>query len=90
MRLDSEPVQATPGRMARAYAELFTPARVRSDHLPERGGQPKAVDVVIEAEHTCMTLRGVRAVGTTSVTSTLLGTLHADARSRQDLVGIGP
>ncbi|MBV9846436.1 MAG: GTP cyclohydrolase I [Kutzneria sp.] len=45
--------------------------------------QPKRVGVVIEAEHTCMTLRGVQAVGSKTVTSTLLGSLREDARSRQ-------
>jgi GTP cyclohydrolase I len=55
--------------------------------------QPIGVGVVIEAEHTCMTLRGVQAAGTTTVTSTLLGTLREDARSRQEflsLTGIMP
>lgn len=54
--------------------------------------QPRAVGVVIRAEHTCMTLRGVHATGSTTVTSTLLGTLRSDARSRQEffsLTGIG-
>ena len=45
---------------------------------------PKGVGVVIEAEHTCMTLRGVRATGSSTVTSTLLGWLREDVRSRQE------
>ena len=162
--LDSESLRGTPGRMARAYAELFTPrpfnlttfpndegydelvlARaipVRSvcEHhlLPFTGiahvgylpGQrilglsklarivehfahapqvqerltkqvadwlyahlrPRGVGVVIEAEHTCMTLRGVQAAGSRTVTSTMLGTLREDPRSRQEffaLTGVG-
>src|SRR5256885_4849581 len=35
--------------------------------------QPRRVGVGVEAEHLCMTLRGVQAVGATTVTSTLLG-----------------
>src|SRR5689334_290043 len=46
--------------------------------------RPRGVGVVIEAEHTCMTLRGVQAVGSTTMTSTLLGTLRADGRSRAE------
>ncbi|WP_030906556.1 GTP cyclohydrolase I FolE [Streptomyces sp. NRRL F-5126] len=52
---------------------------------------PQGVGVVVEAEHTCMTLRGVQATGSKTVTSTLLGTLRGDASSRQeflDLTGI--
>jgi GTP cyclohydrolase IA len=45
---------------------------------------PNGVGVVIEAEHTCMTLRGVQAAGASTVTSTLLGTLREDPRSRQE------
>jgi GTP cyclohydrolase IA len=49
---------------------------------------PKGVGVVIEAEHTCMTLRGVMATGSNTVTSTLHGTLRADARSRQEFFAL--
>jgi GTP cyclohydrolase I len=165
IRLDTESLRGTPGRMARAYAELFTarpfdlttfpndegydelvlarsiPVRSVCEHhlLPFVGVahvgylpgerilglsklarivehfahrpqvqerltkqiadwlcehlRPKGVGVVIEAEHTCMTLRGVRAVGSNTVTSTLLGTLREDARSRQEffaLTGVTP
>jgi GTP cyclohydrolase I len=163
--LDSASMRDTPGRMARAYAELFTPrpfdlttfdndegydelvlARsipVRSvcEHhlLPFVGVahvgylpgdrilglsklarivehfacrpqvqerltkqvadwlaehlQPKGVGVVIEAEHSCMTLRGVQAAGSNTVTSTLLGSLRQDGRSRGEffaLAGVHP
>lgn len=158
--LESESLRDTPARMARAYAELFTPrpfdlttfpndegydelvlARgipVRSvcehhllpvvgvahvgylpgerilglsklarvvEHFARRPQvqerltkqvadwlcdhlQPKGVGVVIEAEHSCMTLRGVLAVGSNTVTSTLLGSLRADARSRQEFFAL--
>jgi GTP cyclohydrolase I len=158
--LDSESLRGTPGRMARAYAELFTPrpfdlttfpndegydelvlarsiplrsvcehhllpfvgvahvgylpgerilglsklARIvehfaRRPQVQERLTKqvadwlcehlhPQGVGVVIEAEHTCMTLRGVQAVGSTTVTSTLLGTLREDARSRQEFFAL--
>lgn len=54
--------------------------------------RPKGVGVVVEAEHLCMTLRGVQAVGSTTFTSTLLGCLREDARSRTEfftLAGVG-
>ncbi|MFF5989164.1 GTP cyclohydrolase I FolE [Prauserella flavalba] len=157
---DSESLRGTPGRMARAYAELFSPrpfdlttfpndegydelvlARaipVRSvcehhllpfvgvahvgylpgerilglsklarivEHFARRPQvqerltkqvadwlaehlHPKGVGVVIEAEHSCMTLRGVQAAGSTTVTSTLLGVLREDARSRQEFFAL--
>jgi GTP cyclohydrolase I len=49
---------------------------------------PKGVGVVIEAEHTCMTLRGVQATGSTTVTSTLLGLLRHDPRSRGEFLSL--
>jgi GTP cyclohydrolase I len=55
--------------------------------------QPKGVGVVIEAEHLCMTLRGVQAVGARTITSALLGDLRQDARSRAEffaVAGLGP
>ena len=36
----------------------------------------RGVGVVLEAEHTCMTQRGIRSHGATTVTSALLGTLR--------------
>ncbi|BAD57994.1 GTP cyclohydrolase I FolE [Nocardia farcinica] len=163
--LDDEHLRATPGRMARAYAELFTPQSFDLTTFPNEEGydelvlarriplrsvcehhllpfvgvahvgylpgdrilglsklarvvehfsrrpqvqerltkqvadwlaehlRPRGVGVVIDAEHTCMTLRGVQAVGTSTVTSTMLGTLREDPRSRQEffsLTGIAP
>ncbi|WP_152626330.1 GTP cyclohydrolase I FolE [Streptacidiphilus carbonis] len=157
---DSESMQGTPGRMARAYAELFSPrafdlttfpndegynelvlARsipvrsvcehhllpfVGTAHVGYLPGQrilglsklarvvehfacrpqvqerltkqiadwlqnrldPKGVGVVIEAEHTCMTLRGVQATGSTTVTSTLQGLLRHDPRSRSEFLAL--
>jgi GTP cyclohydrolase I len=157
---DTESMRDTPGRMARAYAELFTPrpfdlttfpndegyddlvlarsipvrsvcehhlfpwagvghvgylpgerilglsklARVvehfacrpqvqerltkqvadwLSDHLHAKG-----VGVIIEAEHSCMTLRGVHVAGSTTVTSSMLGTLREDPRSRAEFFAL--
>jgi GTP cyclohydrolase I len=158
--LDTESLAGTPARMARAYAELFTPRPFDLTTFPNDEGydelvlardipvrsvcehhllpfvgvahvgylpgdrilglsklarivehfacrpqvqerltkqvadwvcghlHPKGVGVVIEAEHTCMTLRGVHATGSTTITSTLLGTLREDARSRQEFFAL--
>jgi GTP cyclohydrolase IA len=50
--------------------------------------RPRGVGVVLEAEHTCMTMRGVSAVGATTVTSALLGTLRTDPRSRAEFFAL--
>ncbi|MGW6646817.1 GTP cyclohydrolase I FolE [Streptomyces iakyrus] len=156
----SESLRGTPGRMARAYAELFSPrpfdlttfpndegydelvlarripVRTVCEHhlLPVVGVahvgylpgarilglsklarvvehfacrpqvqerltkqvadwlqahlEPKGVGVVIEAEHSCMTLRGVQATGSDTLTSTLLGLLRSDARSRSEFLAL--
>ena len=158
--LESESLQGTPGRMARAYAELFTPRAFDLTTFPNDEGydelvlardipvrsvcehhllpftgvahvgylpaerilglsklarvvehfacrpqvqerltkqvadwlqdqlSPRGVGVVIQAEHTCMTMRGVQAAGSSTVTSTLLGTLRADACSRQEFFSL--
>jgi GTP cyclohydrolase I len=49
---------------------------------------PRGVGVVLEAEHLCMSLRGVRAHGTSTVTSALHGLLRDDARSRQEFFAL--
>jgi GTP cyclohydrolase IA len=55
--------------------------------------RPKGVGVVIEAEHLCMSLRGVRARGARTITSAVHGRLREDARSRAEffaLAGVDP
>jgi GTP cyclohydrolase IA len=158
IQVDTEALKDTPGRMVRAYAELFTPRAFNLTTFPNDEGydemvlaraipmhsvcehhllpfvglahvgylpgdrilglsklarvvehfarrpqvqerltkqvadwlqdrlEPKAVGVVIEAEHTCMTLRGVKATGSSTVTSTLLGGFRSDIRSRQEFL----
>ena len=49
---------------------------------------PQGVGVVIEAEHQCMSLRGVRAARASTRTSALHGTLRTDARSRQEFFAL--
>jgi GTP cyclohydrolase I len=54
--------------------------------------RPRGVGVVVEAEHLCMTLRGVQAAGARTLTSTLLGALRDNTGSRTeflDLTGVG-
>lgn len=53
--------------------------------------KPRGVGVVLEAEHTCMTLRGVQAHGARLMTSALLGQLRDEPASRAeffDLTGV--
>lgn len=50
--------------------------------------RPRGVGVVIQAEHSCMTLRGVHSLGSATVTSTLRGLLREDPRSRQELFAL--
>ncbi|MFB9837605.1 GTP cyclohydrolase I FolE [Actinoallomurus acaciae] len=160
IRTDSEGLRRTPERMARAYAELFSPRPFDLTTFPNDEGydelvlaraiplrsvcehhllpfvgtahvgylpgrrilglsklarvvehfacrpqvqerltkqvadwlqeqlEPQGVGVVIEAEHTCMTLRGVQATGATTLTSTLLGALRTDARSRSEFLSL--
>jgi len=45
---------------------------------------PKGVGVVIEAEHMCMSLRGVQTRGSRTITSSVHGVLRENAASRQE------
>ena len=49
---------------------------------------PKGVGVVLEAEHLCMTLRGVQASGSRTVTSALHGLLREDPSSRAEFFAL--
>lgn len=53
------------------------------DHL-----EPKGVGVVLEAEHLCMSLRGVQKVGARTVTSALSGLVRDDPRTRQEFLSL--
>ena len=50
--------------------------------------QPKGVGVVLEAEHLCMSLRGVQKPGAKTVTSALRGLVRDDPRTRQEFLAL--
>jgi GTP cyclohydrolase IA len=52
------------------------------------GLKPLGVMVVIEAEHTCMTLRGVKKPGAITVTSCVLGGFRKDPRTRAEAMAL--
>lgn len=58
-----------------------------ADHLTDRL-RPHGVGVVIEADHTCMTLRGARAEGARTVTAALRGRLREDAATRAEFLSL--
>lgn len=49
---------------------------------------PQGVAVVIEAEHLCMTMRGVKAAGALTRTSALRGIMRSDARTRAEVMAL--
>ena len=49
---------------------------------------PKGVGVVLEAEHLCMTIRGVQKPGAVTVTSALRGLVRDDERTRQEFLAL--
>ena len=49
---------------------------------------PKGVGVVLEAEHLCMSLRGVQKPGATTVTSALHGLVRDDPRTREEFLSL--
>jgi GTP cyclohydrolase IA len=50
--------------------------------------EPKGVGVVLEAEHLCMSLRGVQTPGARTVTSALRGIVRDDPRTRQEFLAL--
>src|SRR5688572_26264853 len=49
---------------------------------------PRGVGVIIEAEHLCMSLRGVQKAGSRTVTSALRGSIKEDSRTRQEFLSL--
>ena len=58
-----------------------------AEHLSERLA-PRGVGVVIEADHSCMTLRGARAGGARTVTASLQGLLRDDPSTRAEFLSL--
>lgn len=58
-----------------------------ADHLQDQLA-PRGVGVVIEAEHTCMSLRGARSPGARTTTSALFGRLRDDPSSRAEFLSL--
>jgi len=54
----------------------------------QRELEPKGVGVVLEAEHLCMSLRGVQKHGATTVTSALHGLVRDDVGTRQEFLSL--
>jgi GTP cyclohydrolase I len=50
--------------------------------------KPKGVAVVLEASHSCMTIRGIKKPGSTMVTSSVRGTFRRDPRSRSEVMSL--
>lgn len=54
----------------------------------EKALSPRGVLVVIEAEHYCMTMRGIRKPGAVTVTSAVRGTMRSDPRTRAEAMSL--
>jgi GTP cyclohydrolase I len=50
--------------------------------------QPKGVGVVLQAEHLCMSLRGVQKAGAVTITSALHGLVRDDPRTREEFLSL--
>jgi GTP cyclohydrolase I len=50
--------------------------------------QPRGVIVVVQAEHLCMAMRGVRKPGTTTMTSAVRGIMQTDPRTRAEALSL--
>jgi GTP cyclohydrolase I len=49
---------------------------------------PLGVAVVVEAEHLCMTMRGIKKPGSETVTSALRGIIKTDASTRSEVMSL--
>lgn len=58
-----------------------------ADLIEERLGS-SAVAVIVKAEHSCMSVRGIRKPGSTTVTSSMRGSFRNDAASRAELMSL--
>jgi len=78
-------------RVVEAYArrmQIQERMTAQIAHAIETALQPRGTAVVIEAEHQCMTTRGVMKPGVSMVTSRMLGAFRDDARTRLEFESI--
>jgi len=79
-------------KLARTVIILPVGFRSRSDSTTQIANylqqklKPKGVASFLEADHLCMSLRGVHKRGAKTVTSALLGAMRNDARARQEFL----
>ena len=52
------------------------------------GLKPRGVAVVLEASHSCMTIRGIKKPGSVMVTSSLRGIFKRDPKSRSEIMSL--
>ena len=76
-------------------AEVFSKRLQLQERLTQQIAQtlfdnldPIGVMVVIEAEHTCMTIRGVKKPGAVTITSAVLGGFRKDSRTRAEAMSL--
>jgi GTP cyclohydrolase I len=76
-------------------AEIFSRRLQVQERLTQQIAQtlfeklaPVGVMVVVEAEHTCMTLRGVKKPGAITITSAVLGGFRKDSRTRAEAMSL--
>lgn len=81
-------------KLARAVEMFARGLQVQERLTSQVGGwlndnlHPKGVGVVIEAEHLCMSIRGVQARNARTVTSSLHGLVRDDARTRSEFLAL--
>ena len=85
----SQPLLATPSQSRRPTSQVtaHAPATQVADALQEIL-TPRGVIVVIEAEHLCMAMRGIRKPGATTTTSAVRGLFKTSAVSRGEALDL--
>lgn len=77
------------GRVVEGYAKRLQVQERLTQQIAdaiEKVLQPQAVAVIVEAEHTCMSGRGIKKHGASTVTSTMRGAFQTDASARAELM----
>ena len=78
-------------RLAETYARRLQVQERLTSEIADTlydGLQPVGVMVVVEAEHTCMTVRGVKKPGALTITSALRGGFRKDSRTRAEAMAL--